>query len=239
VVSSRESVDFPLPVSPSTATSVRRPPDARARSISASTPASSTLIKRGDRLRPNDPGVQLRTHLSDIRSVDDGRCVRLLQRRVRRSGGMNYCPYTRCALLAVQRPWFQERPIRSKREHEWSGVHPEIGIAPSWETPLAAHRSSHFRRHPMRRTAPRSESSDYPRLDRSRTAQATARLFARRGDAGCSPKVVDEVTSLDRLFVPKMRRQNQSSPMLPHNIEAPRLTDLGEYPVTVGILVGR
>jgi hypothetical protein len=32
----------------------------------------------------NDPGVQLRTHLTDIRSVDDGWCVRQLQRLVSR-----------------------------------------------------------------------------------------------------------------------------------------------------------
>jgi hypothetical protein len=31
----------------------------------------------------NDPGVQLRTHLTSVRSVDDGWCVRRLQRRVR------------------------------------------------------------------------------------------------------------------------------------------------------------
>jgi hypothetical protein len=33
-------------------------------------------------VRPNDPGVQLRTHQDEFRSVDDGRCVRQLQRRV-------------------------------------------------------------------------------------------------------------------------------------------------------------
>jgi hypothetical protein len=32
---------------------------------------------------PNDPGVQLQTHRTDIRSVDDARCVRLLQWPVR------------------------------------------------------------------------------------------------------------------------------------------------------------
>jgi hypothetical protein len=32
---------------------------------------------------PNDPGVQLQTHRTDIRSVDDARCVRMLQWSVR------------------------------------------------------------------------------------------------------------------------------------------------------------
>jgi hypothetical protein len=60
--------------------------------------ASPHHFVRDARARHNDPGVQLRTHLSDVRSGDDGRCVRLLQRRVRRQartiGRLKACAFT-------------------------------------------------------------------------------------------------------------------------------------------------
>jgi len=40
--------------------------------------------ERWNWVRPNDSGVQLQTHQHEFRSGDDARCVRLLQRHVRR-----------------------------------------------------------------------------------------------------------------------------------------------------------